>query len=67
MVRETEQEEREWDTVRTAEEAAKFLRVSTSWLAKARGQRKGPPYVKLGRSIRYLKSALIQWMQSKQE
>ena len=37
----------------TPKEAANFLRVSESWLAKARMRGDGPPYVKLGRSIRY--------------
>ena len=39
-------------------EAADFLRVSQSWLAKARMRGDGPPYVKLGRSIRYRGEAL---------
>ena len=42
----------------TPREAADFLRVSTSWLAKARMRGDGPPYAKLGRSIRYREGAL---------
>ena len=34
----------------TPREAADFLRVSESWLAKARMRGDGPPYVKVGRS-----------------
>ena len=45
-------------------ETAAFLRVSLSWLAKARMRGDGPPYVKIGRAIRYLESALQQWMKS---
>jgi predicted DNA-binding transcriptional regulator AlpA len=49
----------------TAREAAAFLRLSASWLAKARMRGDGPPYVKLGRSVRYLQGALLQWMKSR--
>jgi excisionase family DNA binding protein len=48
----------------TPREAADLLRVSISWLAKARMRGDGPPYVKLGRSVRYPESALLQWMKS---
>lgn len=48
----------------TPEETADFLRVSLSWLAKARMRGDGPPFVKIGRSIRYPESALHQWMKS---
>ena len=49
----------------TATEAADFLRLSLSWLAKARMRGDGPPYVKLGRSIRYREGALVQWLKSR--
>jgi predicted DNA-binding transcriptional regulator AlpA len=45
--------------------AADFLRVSESWLAKARMRGDGPPYVKVGRSIRYAEGALLQWIKSR--
>jgi predicted DNA-binding transcriptional regulator AlpA len=48
----------------TAKEAANLLRLSASWLAKARMRGDGPPYVKLGRAIRYPEGALVQWMKS---
>jgi predicted DNA-binding transcriptional regulator AlpA len=48
--------------LRTAREAAEFLQLSESWLAKARIRGDGPPYVKIGRSIRYSEGALLQWM-----
>ena len=51
----------------TPKEAAHFLRVSLSWLAKARGLRgDGPPFTKLGRALRYAEAALLQWMKSRQ-
>jgi hypothetical protein len=42
------------------------LKVSLSWLAKARMRGDGPPYMCFGRSIRYAEVALIQWMKSRQ-
>jgi predicted DNA-binding transcriptional regulator AlpA len=49
----------------TAKEAATFLRLSVSWLAKARMRGDGPPYVKLGRAVRYREAALMQWLKSR--
>jgi hypothetical protein len=40
--------------------------VSVSWLAKARMRGDGPPFMRVGRSIRYIRAALLQWMKSKQ-
>jgi predicted DNA-binding transcriptional regulator AlpA len=50
----------------TAKEAAARWKVSLSWLAKARMRGDGPPYIRIGRSIRYTEAALIQWMKSRQ-
>ena len=50
----------------TPNEAAKLLKVSLSWMAKARMRGDGPPYIRIGRSIRYAGSALVQWMKSRQ-
>jgi hypothetical protein len=50
----------------TPKEAAKLLKISNSWLAKARMRGDGPPYIKAGRSIRYAEIALFQWMKSRQ-
>jgi predicted DNA-binding transcriptional regulator AlpA len=50
----------------TPKEAAKLLKVSLSWLAKARMRGDGPLYIRIGRSIRYAEAALIQWMKSRQ-
>ena len=53
-------------TLMTPNEAAAVLKVSLSWLAKARMRGDGPPYIRVGRSIRYGEVALIQWMKSRQ-
>ena len=50
----------------TPNEAAVRLKVSLSWLAKARMRGDGPPYICLGRSIRYTEPSVIQWMKSRQ-
>ena len=50
----------------TPKEAARLLKVSLSWLAKARMRGDGPPFIKIGRAIRYLETALIQWMKGRQ-
>jgi predicted DNA-binding transcriptional regulator AlpA len=48
-------------------EAAKLLKVSLSWLAKARMSGDGPPYIRVGRrSIRYSEAVLLQWLKSRQ-
>jgi predicted DNA-binding transcriptional regulator AlpA len=53
-------------TLLTPEEAAKLLRLSLSWLAKARMRGDGPPYILIGRSIRYREDAIIQWMKGRE-
>jgi predicted DNA-binding transcriptional regulator AlpA len=50
----------------TPKEAAHRLKLSTWWLAKARMRGDGPPYIQIGRSIRYSEAALLQWMKSQQ-
>jgi predicted DNA-binding transcriptional regulator AlpA len=50
----------------TPKETATRLRVSTSWLAKARMRGDGPPYIKMGRAIRYNEGTILQWMKSRQ-
>jgi Helix-turn-helix domain len=45
----------------TAAEAARILKVSESWLAKARMRGEGPPFIQLGRSVRYVR--LRQWLE----
>jgi predicted DNA-binding transcriptional regulator AlpA len=50
----------------TPKEAADRLRVSGSWLAKARMRGDGPPFVRIGRSIRYPETALLHWIRGVQ-
>jgi predicted DNA-binding transcriptional regulator AlpA len=48
----------------TTKETAAFLRVSESWLVKARMRRDGPPFIQIGRSVRYSKPAVLRWLKS---
>jgi predicted DNA-binding transcriptional regulator AlpA len=50
----------------TPKETASRLKVSTSWLAKARMRGDGPPYVQLGRAIRYSDAGIASWVKSHQ-
>lgn len=50
----------------TPKEAARLLKVSLSWLAKARMKGDGPPFIKIGKAVRYHEVALIQWMKGRQ-
>jgi predicted DNA-binding transcriptional regulator AlpA len=49
----------------TPKEAAEFLRVSVSFLAKARMRGDGPRFRKLSRAVRYLKSDLAEWLKAR--
>ncbi len=46
------------DLLLTSKEAADELKVSESFLAKARMRGTGPAFIQLGRAIRYSRSAL---------
>jgi hypothetical protein len=48
----------------TPKEAAGFLRLSESFLAKARMRGDGPRYRKLSRSVRYLRADLLLWLKA---
>ncbi len=52
----------ELDPLLTAKEAAAFLRRSVSYLAKCRMMRKGPRYIKIGRSVLYRRSDLVEFL-----
>ena len=50
----------------TPKQAARYLNLSVSWLAKRRLAGDGPPYVKLGGAVRYAEPSLQQWMKGQQ-
>jgi len=45
-------------------DAARYIGMSRSWLAQARMNRNpdAPPYLKIGRSVRYLVDDLDEWL-----
>ena len=51
----------------TAEETASRLKVSLSWMAKARMTGDGPPFIKVGRAVRYSEAALQQWIKDREK
>jgi hypothetical protein len=54
------------DELLAPKEAAEFLKVSISWLAKARAGTDGPPFFQFGRNVRYSKAALLRWLKSRE-
>ena len=46
----------------TPEQAARFINMSESFLAKARMNGDGPRHLKLGRAVRYRESDLVAWL-----
>jgi predicted DNA-binding transcriptional regulator AlpA len=50
----------------TPKQAARYLNLSVSWLAKRRLAGDGPPYNKLGGAVRYAEASLQQWMKGQQ-
>jgi len=54
------------DVLLESSEAAAFLKFSISWLAKARATNDGPPFVRIGRCVRYSKAALLRWLKSRE-
>jgi len=49
----------------TPREAANYLGLSTSWLAKLRLTGEGPPFLKLGRQVRYWRADLDAWLSAR--
>jgi hypothetical protein len=46
----------------TPAQLARRLKVSESFLAKARWRGDGPPYFKIGRSVRYRWGDVLSWL-----
>lgn len=47
-------------------EVAEFLGVTAGWCQKARVRGGGPPFMKLGKKVRYSTDALQKWVDSHQ-
>lgn len=48
----------------TRQEAAAYMRVSVPTLARWAMDKEGPPFVRLGRSVRYPRAGLLKWVAS---
>ncbi len=46
-------------------EAAHYIGMSESWLrqSRLRGNPEAPPYIKIGKAVRYLKADLDAWLE----
>jgi hypothetical protein len=55
------------DVLLTPDEAAAYLKLSKSWLAKARLNGNGPAYSKLGGRVRYSAAVLQLWVKANQQ
>jgi len=51
----------------TEKETAQYIGMSVSWLRQARmkGDKNAPPFLKIGKSVRYRKSDLDAWLDTK--
>lgn len=45
----------------TTAEAAQLTGMSVAWYERKRWERAGPPYLKRGRTVRYVKTDLLAW------
>ena len=46
----------------TQVEAAEILKKSKAWMERSRWSGSGPPFIKIGRHVRYPKDALLEWI-----
>jgi predicted DNA-binding transcriptional regulator AlpA len=53
------------DPLLTPPEVAAILKVSLSWLAKARMRGDGPAFLKIGRAVRYRMSAIEEYLRGR--
>lgn len=51
----------------TAKECAHFLNTTPDYLKKLRSEKKGPPYFKTGRSVRYHPKQVQRWLLARQK
>ena len=54
------------DQLMTVRESAGYLRMSESFLNKARLNGAGPPFVRIGRKVLYRRSAVDAWLTERQ-
>lgn len=52
------------EDILTPTEVADLVRTTTTWLAQARYRGDGPPFIKLGRQVRYRRQDILFWLES---
>lgn len=50
----------------TTRQAAQHINLSQQFLAIARHRGEGPPVIRIGRAVRYRRSALDEWMEARE-
>jgi predicted DNA-binding transcriptional regulator AlpA len=55
----------DFDGVLTEREACQIIKLAPTTLAHWRMTGKGPPFYKLGRSVRYPRRELINWLEAR--
>ena len=51
----------------TPDELAELLQLTTDQVSKLRIKGNGPPFVKLGRQVRYVPAAVAKWLEAQQQ
>jgi predicted DNA-binding transcriptional regulator AlpA len=46
----------------TPRQASEITGMSEAWFTKQRWKRKGPPFIRIGRAVRYVETELLQWL-----
>lgn len=54
------------DDLLTTKDVAAWFGVSKQWLEINRSKGDGPPFIKLGRMVRYRRDAVLQWLDERQ-
>jgi len=52
------------DQLLTAADLSALIRVKEETLERWRMRKQGPPYIKLGKLVRYARSDVAEWLQS---
>ena len=51
------------ESLLTTAQAARLTRLSMSWFERKRWEGRGPPFYRVGRSVRYVRHELLAWFE----
>lgn len=54
------------DEVMTEAQAAEFMKIKRITISTWRRKGSGPPYVKTGHNVRYLKASILRWLREQE-